>query len=229
MFIGIYLALVLSIFHFVSEVFVKFTRKYISKLMSLAAGILLSIIFIEMLPKFAKLTLETNYVLFILPLMGFAAFHSIRAYNFKHIQTKKELKSRFRKNHILAFFMEHFILGFVLTLTFKDPVVSILLFLPFILLTISSSILLKIIDKTSKSSTTKLILGSSTILGAIVGTLFSFSNMLYIGSFGYVLGSLIYIVSRDIMPMEEKKESLLFFAIGLIITSVLLLVKGIIS
>ena len=32
MFIGIYLALILSIFHFVSEIFVKFTRKHISKL-----------------------------------------------------------------------------------------------------------------------------------------------------------------------------------------------------
>jgi zinc transporter ZupT len=227
MFIGIYLALVLSLFHFVSELFIKFTRKHISKLMSLAAGILLSIIFIEMLPEFAKQTLEINYLLFILPLMGFAAFHSIRAYNYKHIKTKRELKKRFRKNHILAFFMEHFIIGFILTITFKDPVVSILLFLPFVLLTISSSVLLKIIDKTSKSGAIKLILGSSTILGAIVGTLFSFNNMLYLGSFGYVLGSLIYIVSRDIMPAEEKKENLLFFAIGLILTAILLLFNGV--
>ncbi len=228
MFIGIYLALILSIFHFVSEIFVKFTRKHISKLMSLAAGILLSIIFIKMLPDFAKQTLEINYLLFILPLMGFVAFHAIRAYNFKHIQTKKELKARFRKNHILAFFMEHFIIGFTLTLTFKDPVVSVLLFLPFILLTISSSILLKIIDKTSKSGMIKLILGSSTLLGAIVGTLFSFSHILYIGAFGYVLGSLIYIVSRDIIPMEEKKENLTFFTIGLVLTSAVLLINGIV-
>ncbi|MBT3690999.1 hypothetical protein HOG16_02020 [Candidatus Woesearchaeota archaeon] len=227
MYIGIYLALILSMFHFISGIFVKFTRKHISKLMSLAAGILISIIFIEMLPEFARQALETNYLLFILPLMGFVAFHSIRAYNYKHIKTKKELKGRFRKNHILAFFMEHFIIGFILTISFKTPVVSLLLFLPFILLTISSSILLRIIDKTSKSNILKLALGSSTLLGAITATLFSFNELFYIGSFGYVLGSLIYIVSRDIMPAEEKKESLLFFVIGLIFTSALLLIKGV--
>jgi len=99
--------------------------------------------------------------------------------------------------------------------------------LPFILLTISSSILLRIIDKTSKSNILKLALGSSTLLGAITATLFSFNELFYIGSFGYVLGSLIYIVSRDIMPAEEKKESLLFFVIGLIFTSALLLIKGV--
>lgn len=228
MFIGIYLALILSIFHFVSEVFVKFTRKHISKLMSLAAGILISVIFIEMLPKFAKQAFETDYLLFLLPLMGFAAFHSIRAYNYKHIKTKKELQGRFRKNHILAFFMEHFIIGFILTVSFTDPVISIILFLPFILLTISSSILLKVIDKTSKSNSTKLLLGSSTLLGALFGTLFSFNEAIHIGSFGYVLGSLIYIVARDIMPAEEKKESLISFAIGLIVTAVILLIKGLI-
>jgi zinc transporter ZupT len=228
MFIGIYLALILSLFHFVSEVFVGFARKHITKLMSLAAGILLAILFLEMLPMFSKEALETNYLLFLLPLMGFAAFHSIRAYNFKHIQTKKELKKRFRNNHILAFFIEHFILGLLLVVTFKTPIVSLLLFLPFVLLTISSSILLKIIDKTSKSNVPKLILGSSTVLGAIVGTLFSLNQSLYLGSFGYALGTLFYIVSRDIMPEEEKQENILFFSIGLILTSIILLTKGII-
>ncbi len=222
--LGIYFALVLSIIHFISDVFANFTKKHIVKIMSLAAGILLSIIFIKMLPKFSELVTETDPLLFLFPLMGFVAFHSIRAYNFKHIKTKKELKARFRNNHIVAFFIEHFILGFMLTLTFKTPLVSILLFLPFILLTVSSSVLLKIIDKTSKTPITKLVLGSSAVLGALVGTFFSFNKVLFAAAFGYALGSLLYIVSRDIMPLEEKRENLTFFSIGLAATTMLLLV-----
>jgi hypothetical protein len=228
MFVGIYLALILSIIHFVSDIFIKFTKKHIQKLMSLSAGIILAILFLEILPSFAIGALETNYLLFIFPLLGFAAFHSIRAYNFKHIQTKKELKARFRKNHILAFFIEHFILGFALTLSFKNPVISILLFLPFILLTVSSSILLKIIDKTSRGDKTRMILGSAPVLGALAGTFFSFNQVLYLGALGYIMGSLFYIVSRDIIPVEEKKEDSVSFFIGLIATSILLLAKVII-
>jgi len=228
MYIGIYLATIISILHFISGMFVKFARKYKYKLMSLSAGILLAILFLELLPSFAKEALETNYLLFILPLMGFVAFHSMRSYNYKHIKTNKELKSRYRKNHILAFFLEHFILGFALVITFKNPVISLLLFLPFVLLTISSSILLDIIDKSSKTLNMKLFLGSSTIFGAIFGTIFSFDKLLYLGTFGYAIGALLYIIIRDLIPAEEKKEIILFFGIGLILTSILLLFKGII-
>jgi zinc transporter ZupT len=224
MYLGIYFAVILSIIHFISEYFANFTKKHIMKIMSLAAGILLSILFLEMLPIFTNLVKDTDPLLFLFPLMGFVGFHSIRAYNFKHIKTKKELKARFRKNHIIAFFIEHFILGFMLTLTFRTPLVSILLFLPFILLTVSSSVLLKIIDKTSKTAMPKLILGSSTLLGALVGTFFSFHKVLFAAAFGYALGSLLYIVSRDIMPQEEKKENLTFFSIGLASTTILLIV-----
>ena len=225
MYIGIYLATILSILHFISGIFVKFARKYKYKLMSLSAGILLAILFLELLPNFAKEALNTTHLLFLLPLMGFVAFHSMRSYNYKHIKTKKELKSRYRKNHILAFFIEHFILGFTLTITFKNPTISLLLFLPFVLLTISSSILLNIIDKTSKTLNMKLFLGSSTIFGAIFGTLFSFNKILYLGAFGYAIGALLYIIIRDLIPIEEKKENILFFGIGLISTSILLLIK----
>jgi len=223
MFVGIYLALILSIFHFISDIFLNFAKKHIQKLMSLTAGILLAILFLEMFPTFA---IDTTPLLFILPLLGFTAFHSIRTYHYKHIKTTRGLKER--KPYLLAFFMEHFILGFALSLSFKNPVVPVLLFLPFILLTISSSILLNILDKTSKKKNTRIFLGTAPILGAIVGTTTSFSQALYLGSFGYIFGALLYIVSREIIPVEEKKEDARFFFIGLIFTSLLLLLKGII-
>jgi uncharacterized membrane protein len=228
MYIGIYLAIILSILHFTSSVFVRFTRRYSPKLLSLSAGILLAILFLEFFPTFSKQTLETNYLLFLLPLFGFITFHSVRTYNFKHIKTKKEFRARYRKNHMIGFFIEHFILGLALTLMFSKPIVEILLFLPFVLLTISSSILLHIIDKTSKSVKNRLILGSSTLLGAVVGTLFSLDRLLYIGAFGYAMGALLFIVVRDIIPLEEKKGSILYFLVGLIISVAVLLAKGII-
>jgi hypothetical protein len=225
MILGLILALILTLLHFASGLFVKFTKKYNPKLLSFSAGILISILFLEIFPSFVEKIIPISTSLFILPLLGFVAFHSIRAYNIKHIQTKKELKKRFRKSHILAFFIEHFTIGFALvSLTIINPSISIFLFIPFILLTISSSIILRIIDKTSKTSMPKIILASSTLIGAVVGMFLSFNSIIYLATLGYATGALFYIISRDIIPAEERKENMTFFYVGLILTIILLLI-----
>ena len=225
MILGLILAFILTLLHFASGFFVKFTKKYNPKLLSFSAGILIAILFLEIFPSFVEKIIPISPALFILPLLGFVSFHSIRAYNIKHIQTKKALKKRFRKSHILAFFIEHFTIGFTLvSLTIINPSISIFLFIPFILLTISSSIILNIIDKTSKTNIPKIILASSTLIGAIAGMILTFNNIIYLATLGYATGALFYIISRDIIPAEEKKENMVFFYIGLILTIILLLI-----
>lgn len=228
MILGLVLALILTVIHLLSEYFIKFTKKYNPKLLSLSAGILIAVLFLEILPSFTARIMLISPILFIPPLLGFVAFHSIRAYNIKHIQTKKELSIRFRRSNILAFFIEHFTIGFVLvSFTTINPSISLILFLPFILLTISSSIILKIIDTTSKTNITRIILTLSTLMGAITGILLSFDPIVYLVALGYATGALFYITSRDIIPAEERKESMIFFYIGLILTIILLFTASI--
>ena len=228
MILGLILALVLTVVHLLSGFLEKFTKKYNPKLLSLSAGILIAVLFLEILPSFTSRIMLISPILFILPLLGFVAFHSIRAYNIKHIQTKKELNARFRKSNILAFFIEHFTIGFALvSFTTISPSVTLILFLPFVLLTISSSIILKIIDTTSKTNITRIVLTLSTFIGAITGILLSFNSIIYLAALGYATGALFYITSRDIIPAEERKESMIFFYIGLILTIILLFTASI--
>jgi len=228
MILGLILALVLTVVHLLSGFLEKFTKKYNPKLLSLSAGILIAVLFLEILPSFTSRIMLISPILFILPLLGFVAFHSIRAYNIKHIQTKKELNARFRKSNILAFFIEHFTIGFALvSFTTISPSISLILFLPFVLLTISSSIILKIIDTTSKTNITRIVLTLSTFIGAITGILLSFNSIIYLAALGYATGALFYITSRDIIPAEERKESMIFFYIGLILTIILLFTASI--
>ena len=230
MILGLILALVLTVVHLLSGFLEKFTKKYNPKLLSLSAGILIAVLFLEILPSFTSRIMLISPILFILPLLGFVAFHSIRAYNIKHIQTKKELNARFRKSNILAFFIEHFTIGFALvSFTTISPSISLILFLPFVLLTISSysSIILKIIDTTSKTNITRIVLTLSTFIGAITGILLSFNSIIYLAALGYATGALFYITSRDIIPAEERKESMIFFYMGLILTIILLFTASI--
>lgn len=226
MILGLILAIILTIIHLLSGTLVKFTKKYHEKLLSLSAGILIAILFLEILPSFTSKIILISPALFLLPLMGFVAFHSIRAYNIKHIETKKELRRRFRKSHILAFFIEHFTIGFTLvSFTSINPSIPVMLFMPFILLTISSSVILKIIDKTSKTSKPKIFLAFSTLIGAISGLVLALNPVIYLAALGYATGALFYIISRDIIPAEERKESMMFFYIGLILTVILILIN----
>ena len=93
MILGLILAVILTVLHLISGVFVKFTKKYNSKLLSFSAGILISILFLKILPTFTSKIMDISLALFLLPLLGFVAFHSIRAYNIKHIKTKKKTVS----------------------------------------------------------------------------------------------------------------------------------------
>ncbi len=216
MYIPIILAILLSLLHLFSDYFANLTKKYYKQLLSLSAGILLTIIFLELLPQIIEGTKIINDKVYIFLLLGFISFHLLEKEICHHIHNKKILQKEITNVHSLAFFLEHFIIG--ATLVLLTTAISFIILIPFILLTISSSILLQVIHKTSKSKTIKIILASSTTIGALTATFITLNPQIYYPLFSFITGTLIYIVARDIIPQEEKIEKTFFFLLGILIT-----------
>ena len=216
MYLPILFAILLSILHLFSEFFTKLTKKYYKQLLSLSAGILLTIIFLELLPQVIEGTKTINDKVYIFLLLGFISFHLLEKEICHHIHNKQILQREIRNIHSLAFFLEHFIIG--ATLVLLTTAISFIILIPFILLTISSSILLQVIHKTSRSKILKIILASSTTIGAITTTFLTPNSQVYYALFSFITGTLIYIVARDIIPQEEKIERTFFFLLGILIT-----------
>ena len=217
---GIILAAILSLLHFFSEAFAKITKVKGKIFLSLSAGILITLIFIEMIPTIAIATATYTGSLFYMLLLGFAVFHLIEKHAYHHHHNKKQRIKEITNLHSYGFFLEHFIIGFFLVLILKSSLTAgLLAIIPFALMTVGSSISLEAIHHVAKKNLfKKIFLASSTLLGAITATFLQVSPGIFYYSLSLIVGAIMYIVTRDIIPTEEKEKQTIYFLLGIIIT-----------
>ncbi|MBI2662937.1 hypothetical protein HYX15_00195 [Candidatus Woesearchaeota archaeon] len=218
--IPIGLALVLTILHLFSRPISKYIDKSHIEITSFSAGIFITIIFLSFLPELVKGLDTTNIFLFML--FGFIAFHISEKYVYQHIKNKKELMKDLAEIHLFGFYTNHFVIGFLLVLTFiAKGSLGMIVFIPFILHTISSSLSLEHCDNKAKLKFSKFLLASSTITGAIIASLLSPNEMLFYLLFAFSTGAVFYIVVRDMLP-KGKAGSLNYFILGVLISLIAL-------
>jgi zinc transporter ZupT len=218
---AIILAIALSVAHYFSDVFSKFFKTFHKETISFSAGFFIAYIFLELFPKISPGIVYID--IFLLMLIGFSLFHIAEKYVYQHNKDKYKLLKDLKELHIIGFFIDHFIVGFLLILTLKLPgLESILVIIPLALHTISSSLSLESIDKESKTSFNKIILSASTTIGAIAALFISVFTTLYYSLFALSIGALLYIVIRDILPQKDG-GSQAYFIIGVLLNILLVI------
>jgi zinc transporter ZupT len=85
-----------------------------------------------------------------------------------------------------------------------------LIFIPIFLHTISSSIALDHIDKRAKTKLKKVVLSSSPFIGVIIALIFEVKETILAVSLSLILGMLLYIVNRDILPGGKRGHPKMF-------------------
>ena len=202
------LAAVLSIVHFFSSEISEKIERYHSKLISLSAGIFISLLFLDILPKLLETEFLSITSILSSVLVGIIVFHIAEKYLYQHIKHRKELLKDLAELHFIGFFINHLILGFILVVAIGS---NILIFIPLLLHTIASSISLEHIHEKFKSTLFKRIfLASSTFMGAIVALLLSPIQILNLILFSFTVGIVLYISFRDMVPKEKEGSSLFF-------------------
>src|SRR3989338_2736124 len=129
------LALVLSFVYILSSRFSRHAERYHEHILSLGSGMLLGILFAEILPS-----LISEGTAFLSPiaistgiLAGFVSYHLIEKYTYKHATSSKEITKDIGYLHIAGFFIDNFLEGFVLVLIFGlAAITNYLIFLLFI-------------------------------------------------------------------------------------------------
>ncbi len=217
-FYGIILAVVLSIIHFYSESVAKIAKQERRSFLSFSAGILITLIFIEMLPSVSS---TQNINIFYLMLTGFTAFHLVEKHAYHH-QVKRR-NEEITDLHSYGFFLDHFIIGFFLILVITSSFsAGLIATIPFILITISSSISLETIHQQKNNILRRIFLASSTTMGAIVAIVLEVSLSTFYYLFSFVIGAVMYITIRDIIPTEGREKKAEYFVLGIIITILIL-------
>ncbi|MBR9707236.1 MAG: hypothetical protein GOV15_02250, partial [Candidatus Diapherotrites archaeon] len=127
--------------------------------------------------------------------------------------------------HIAGFYLDHMFVGLALVLFFnlenRTLIYGLLAFIPFLLHTLSSTIaLLHIHEHMRVTGWRKLFMATSTIIGALIGSVLfqSVSLYAYFASFAFVVGLLLYIIVRDTLP-KGKRGNPSLFAIGMVLVA----------
>jgi hypothetical protein len=218
----IVIALILSFIHHFSHKIAPLMEEYHYKVLSFSGGTLIALIFLVLLPE--VISLSTSPIIYLLILLGFVVFHLTEKFLYQHVKNKKEMIKELKGLHELGFFFEHFILGFVLVTTLElGSILGFVILIPIFIYTLASSISLEHLHEKAKTKINKFILSSAPVLGAIITLVLVIEVTIQAAILAFVLGMLIYIVSRDIIPKEEKGYPAIFTA-GLTLVIVIWLI-----
>ncbi len=215
--IPVVLALVLSVVHFFSRTISKIIEEHHINITSFSAGMFLTLIFVDFLPRAAS-GVEHNAPVFLALALGFVMYHLSEKYLYQHVKNKEVLLEELAELHNVGFFIDHLMIGFVLVLTFElASYTNYLIFIPFLLHTISSSMSLEHIRARIKTEVNRFMLSISTLLGALFAHFAQLETFWYYTLFAFFLGALLYISVRDMLP-GGKRGNLLMFFIGFLLT-----------
>ncbi len=207
----ILLALSLSVLNYFSHKLsiLDFFQKNRFKILSFGAGSLIALIFLILLPEIIREG-ETKYV-FLLLLLGFTFFHVLEKFLYQHSKIKKNFYHELKYLHQIGFFVDHFMIGFVLISALNlDSDFRFLILIPLFIQTIASSFSLEYIDKKEKTKFNKFVLSSAPLLGALTSLNLNVNSVVETYLFSFIIGTLLYIVSRDIIPKKNQGNPLLF-------------------
>lgn len=217
-------AAILSIIHYLSHKISSFMEKHHYRLLSFNGGLFIALIFLILLPEVAEFS-DSVSVYFIM-LIGFVIFHLTSKYLYQHVKDKKDMLGDLRVLHEVGFFVDHFMLGFILVTSVDiDPTLGFLIAIPILLHTVSSSISMQHIHESAKTGINKIVLSLSTLLGVIVALVLKVEGVVQGAILALLLGMLLYIGVRDFIPRRERGYPGLFVA-GVVVVVVVWLLVG---
>lgn len=222
------LAIALSITSWFSETYSASFHKYHVKLTSFSAGLFITYIFLFLFPElFEGVQLIGNRV-FLLILLGFVIFHVLEKYIYQHVTNKKHLLHDLSVLHIGGFFADHFIVGVLLFLIFRDGNIflSAFIFIPLLLHTISSSLSFTHLgEHFKKRRSITIFLAGAPLFGILTAYFLNLEHVNYLMILSFVVGAMLYIVVRDALPYG-KTGNIFFFLLGFLISFTMLVISG---
>ena len=206
----------MSILNYFSEEFSGKIEEFHNEMVSFSGGLFITLIFVFLLPEFfeGKEALGNN--IFILLLLGFVIFHIAEKYIYQHVKNKNLIIKDLAEIHAAGFFIDHFVVGMALVFAFQssNSLLGFIVFIPLLLHTFSSSISLTHIDNYFKQNqAVNVVLSIAPIAGIITAELLQPDKGIYFAVFSVIVGALLYVTIRDMLPYKEEGKTM-FFLLG---------------
>lgn len=213
----------------------RWSEKGLNALMAISAGLLLSITILDIIPE----VIEVNTYSPIFILLGFLVLFILHQYSRSEINDGKGTLNHSKttiKGTMFGMIVHTFIDGFSISTGFElDFNVGLTIFIAIILHKLPdgftiSSLIFSLSNNRKKAITASILLGLSTIIGGIVGLVFT---QFYIPNEGviaiilsFTAGILLYVSASEIIPeVSEKrdKSTSWFVSLGILIYYLLII------
>ncbi|KKK43741.1 MAG: ZIP Zinc transporter [Candidatus Lokiarchaeum sp. GC14_75] len=216
------IAVIMGVTDFIGHRISGFAAGHRDSVLSFSAGLLISLLFLILVPDVTSRGFSE--LLFLFMLVGFLLMHLAEKYIYKHILDKQELLEDLKVVHIIGFGLDNFLVGFIIaSLVELDFFLVINLSVPLFIQMLTSSISLGSIDTRLKEKYSKFILSVLPILGAILGIVLEYEHLVTNYVLAFVLGILFYMIVRDVLPQGRRGSSVLFISGNLITISLWLI------
>jgi len=210
------LGLLLGIIHYFSENIRPKNALKEYRLISFAAGISISYLFLDLLPHTYEAAIHLNEWIFVFLLLGFSLFHLMEKFIYKHADQDK-LARELKEIHSVTFFVYYFLIGIVLKDKLQTSFFDGIFFLIPVSLhaALSTASLSRIHGEIRESMWIKLILSFSTFLGVLFAILFLIPIVINNILISLIAGILLYIIIKEFLPEKEKGQPM-FFVLGIL-------------
>ncbi len=206
--IAFLLALVMAGVHFLAEELEESISGYQEQLVSFATGVSITYIFVQLVPEFHRIALESSGLIFLSPLLGFSSIHLVEKYIAKNGRSRAEISREYGEVHSVFLFLYHGAIGFLIASLLAESVISgLLFFVPVMLhIGVSSFSLSELHEDVAQRLSVKLVVSITPVLGVLVYSAGMVSSSLFHPVFGLVIGMFMYVVIRDSIPRDDNGQ-----------------------
>lgn len=188
----------------------EYISDYRVRIISFSTGVSITYIFVQLLPEFQRIAIETSEIIFVFPLIGFSTIHLTEKYIAKSGLPSEKVKEDYAEIHSVFLFIYHSAIGYLIASLLASSTVSgLLFFLPIFLHTEVSSLSTSEIHKEFASNNwIKTILSLAPVTGVLLYIYGLISEGLFNPIFGTAIGMFFYVVIRDSIPRGDKGRPL---------------------
>lgn len=165
-------------------------------------------IFVQLLPEFHRIALESTELIFAFPLLGFSSIHLLEKYLAKSGIGEREMRKDYGEIHSVFLFFYHGALGYLIaSLLAENTVSGLLFFLPVVLhIAVSSFSMTELHESFFQKKIVKVGISIAPVIGVLLHNLGNISSHHFNPVFGIVVGMFFYVVIRDSMPEDDEAQ-----------------------
>lgn len=212
----------------IGEKFSEHNERLHLELLSFGAGLMVGIYFLEILPQIPVGEHYLNHFIYLTFLGGFILIHILEKYVYQQIVSQRKLdqsRDLFEEVGLVAYGL---LIGIIIVIFFETSGNrAYFLLTPFFVREFSLSLYVRHIGEELDSQLIRVLQHGSYVIGTIVGLLLIQNKSQLYFVFSLIMGLILYIVVRDMIP-QRKEGKTVYFIVGVLIIIVIdLLVWGV--